>query len=479
MKRRDFLKASFCATTASLFTARSYARIMGSNDRVRLGCIGISEKSIGLSNLRNLASAKNTEIAAICDLYEPHMAAAAKEAPYADRHRDFRYVIDDQSIDAVCISTPDHWHAPMTLMAFEAGKHVYCEKPLGHYPYEVLAMMAGRKSYKSADGGPLVFQDGQWQQSHPYFVTARDAVRSGQIGTVRTVRSWFLQDWGGGLGPPATEAPYAEFSGTYDGHSYSPDEAWNLWIGPAPFHPFTKQLCHFQWRFILPYGSGMMGDWGIHLGPGIGLWVLEDMPKTSFRVTTRRQEMACVAAGDIANVPYDWHEEFDYGTFGIGFTHDGCVTKAQLENRKRDHGIEFVGTDGTIFVNRDAVTIRDAHGEYGYGVKPLPVASVKAEHCQNFIDAIRNGKPEECATSIECVGQQNFACLLAVAIAAMRLDNLDLKTIEVDPVTFELKTKNAAPYMMRRYRSPWDAIWDRILKNLKKSDPKNRSLLQI
>jgi hypothetical protein len=487
MDRRTFLAPLLGATAG--FAGRqtqpaiSYQRIRGANDRIRLGLIGLSTNSIGKSNLLNFSVVPGVEIAALCDIYAPHLADAASFAPHAALHWDFRRVIEDNSIDAVCISTPDWWHPLMTCLAFETGKHVYCEKPLGRYPYEVLVMMAARRTYREAGGGPIVFQNGQWQHSDAKFVAARDLLRAGAIGSSKLVRSWILQQRTG-LGPPRTESPYPELGGTCEDAAHSPEDGWNMWLGPAPYRGFTRQICHYDWRNVFPYGSGIAGDWGPHLGPGVGLWALEDVPKAAFRITTYAAGMGAIPEGDIVNAPMNWRVGFDFGRFAITFDYDGCWNVA-ANRTEREQGVLFLGTDGQIFVNREPVEKGGAALQSPFGLsgdsraRPIAPARNATGHFQNFADAIRAGDPARCATRIESTGLQSFACLLAAAHVSMLRADPEVPPIDVDPVTLRVLTKEAVPYLMRPYRAPWDREWHRIVRTVKAAEPGNVALHQV
>ena len=177
--RRDFLKATTAAFTTSLFTGN----VRGANDRVRLAFIGMGR--MGMGNLGYAMKQENTEIVAVCDVFEPHLEqAVAKSGGKAKGVRDFREILAEKSIDAVCISTPDHWHAYMTVEACKSGKDVYVEKPI------CCVVDEGQKMVQAARKYSRVVQAGTMQRSGVHFQQACEIVRSGKLGKIAFVRTY-------------------------------------------------------------------------------------------------------------------------------------------------------------------------------------------------------------------------------------------------------------------------------------------------
>src|SRR5881227_2227990 len=212
MKRRDLLSGAAAAFTTSLFTGN----VKGANDRVAVGFIGLG--AMGSGNLGYAMKVPEAQPVALCDIYEPHLeraqAAAGKGGFQPKASRDFREIIADKSIDAVCISTPDHWHAYMEVEACKAGKDVYVEKPACVYVEEGLKMVQAARKYNR------VVQAGTMQRSGGYFKKAAELVQSGALGEVT-----FCHAYQAGLGsqqgfgnPPDTEVPLGL--------------DWDMWLGP-------------------------------------------------------------------------------------------------------------------------------------------------------------------------------------------------------------------------------------------------------
>jgi predicted dehydrogenase len=252
IERRTILKGAGAALTTSLFTGR----VKGANDRISVGHIGIG--AMGSSNLGHALKLSDTvEPVAVCDVYKPHLdkavATAAKAGKTVKAVKDFREVLADKSIDAVCISTPDHWHAYMSVEACKAGKDVFVEKPASVYVEEGQKMVQAARKYKR------VVQAGTMQRSGGYFKKAAELVKSGIIGEVTFVHTWQSgatkkEGWGKPADGPVPEGL-----------------DWDMWLGPAPKVPFNKNrwgvgVTTFPtFRYFWDYAGGAMTDWGVHL----------------------------------------------------------------------------------------------------------------------------------------------------------------------------------------------------------------------
>ena len=252
IKRRTILKgAAGAAFTTSLFTGR----VKGANDRVAIGHIGLG--AMGSSNLGLAMKTPNAQPVAVCDVYKPTLekavAAAAKGGVTVKAVKDFREILADKSIDAVCISTPDHWHAYMTVEACKAGKDVFVEKPSSVYVEEGQKMLQAARKYNR------VVQAGTMQRSGGYFKKAAEIVKSGMLGEVTFVHTWQSgMTKKAGFGRPV-DAPVPE------------GLDWDMWLGPAPKVPFNLNrwgvgVTTFPtFRYFWDYAGGAMTDWGVHL----------------------------------------------------------------------------------------------------------------------------------------------------------------------------------------------------------------------
>jgi predicted dehydrogenase len=247
--RRRFLKTSLAGAAGAGFaspgralgssTAASQNKVAGANDRVRVALIGCG--GMGTANLRDFLKL-GTQVVALCDVDDAQSAKArafvAKDFNQTPAlvTRDFRQVLERKDIDAVIVGTPDHWHALPTVMACEAGKDVYVEKPLS------LTIGEGRVMVDVARRTKRVVQMGTQQRSAQHYADAVAYVRSGQLGKIRLVKTWAYQDWMGNI-------PVVPDSDPPAGVDY------DMWLGPAPKRPFNKNRFHFNFRWYYDYSA--------------------------------------------------------------------------------------------------------------------------------------------------------------------------------------------------------------------------------
>jgi len=246
MKRRDFIRNSGLLISAASLPASAWAGVL--KRRVKTAHIGVG--GMGASDLRSISSHPSVVVSALCDVDANNLAEAARRFPEAKAFTDYRELLGKmgREIDAVVVSTPDHTHAPASLLAMDMGKHVYCQKPLTHLVTEARAMrrLAGEKK--------LVTQMGIQIHSFREYRAAVALIQSGIIGKVHTVRAWSNKNWGFDGPPPTGSDPVPE---TLD---------WNLWLGTAPERPYKDKLYHpVEWRKILDFGCGTLGDMGVHI----------------------------------------------------------------------------------------------------------------------------------------------------------------------------------------------------------------------
>ena len=263
--RRDFLKtAGGAALTTSLFTGR----VKGANDRVATAWIGVG--AMGSGDLGYGMKTQGVQPVAVCDVWQPNLeraqAHARKGGFEVKAVKDFREILADKSIDAVCIATPDHWHAYMTVEACKAGKDVYVEKPACVYVEEGLKMVQAARKYNR------VVQAGTMQRSGGYFRNAVEIVRRGDLGDVTFCRTWQagMSKQEGEGNPPDSDPPAGL--------------DWDLWLGPAPKRPFNTNrwgIAPKRWstfRYFWDYAGGAMTDWGVHLLDIVQMAYNEQMP---------------------------------------------------------------------------------------------------------------------------------------------------------------------------------------------------------
>ena len=289
--RRTFLRA------AAAMTAASYGRILGANDRIRVGAIGTGGRCQYLLSLLN--KLESNEIVAVCDVYEPHrLEAKAEFAHNADDYVDHRQVLERSDIDAVVIGTPDHWHVPITVDAVRAGKDVYCEKPVTHTIEEGDPLIAAVRDSKR------VVQVGLQQRSWDHFAQAKEAINSGALGQVTFIRTYWYQNHLGALTNPPT----------FDTTKLD----WKRFLGSASDRDFVADQ-YGNWRWYWDFGGGAMTDLFVHW-VDVAQWVIgSDMPTRATANGTRallKQRQTPDTMSAALTYPNDVVVQFDSALLG-------------------------------------------------------------------------------------------------------------------------------------------------------------------
>ena len=259
MSRKTFLSLSGGAVLAAGLTTRG--RVWGANERVRLACVGLRGR--GWAHAQAAAARDDVEIAALCDVDAEVLANRAAEAKQKTgtapkTYRDIRDLLADDSIDAVTVATPNHWHVLCGIWAMQAGKDVYLEKPISHTVWEGRQLVAAAKQYGR------VLQHGAQRRSDPVWHRAVERLRSGIIGDVYWAKCvihgvrepfWF----------PKEETP-------------PPSLDWTLWQGPAPEQPFSRNYVHYNWHWFWHYGNGEIGNNGPHWADLVNWMIDKGLP---------------------------------------------------------------------------------------------------------------------------------------------------------------------------------------------------------
>lgn len=383
--RRDFIK-TLTAGTAGLtlgVSAQSYGRILGANDQVRVGMIGIGRQGRGL--MENVLNEPDADVVALADVYKPNLDFAAAQAPDADTYNDFRNILDRNDIDAVVIATPDHWHALNSIMACQAGKDVYVEKPLSRYIGE------GRKMVEAARANDRIVQTGTMQRSGRVFQEAVEIVHSGDLGPISFVRTWnYGNDYPEGIGNPGNSNPPEGLD-------------WDLWLGPAQDRPFNinrfgvvqnEQMQYQRWasfRWFWDYAGGMMTDWGVHLLDIVN-WAMKVQAPQSISSVGGKFYLE-----DNRETPDTLTATFQYPNFVC--TYENRVLNSKPMDDK-GYGIMFHGTEGTLFVDRSSLELTP---EPGSRLEPLSMTideDASAKHMRNFLDCIKSREKPICDVEI-------------------------------------------------------------------------------
>lgn len=381
--RRKFIANS---TTAGLgitvFPTILNAGKVPANDKVVVALIGC--KGMGFSDLRAFLAQPGVECGGLCDVdanvlneraAETEQITGKKPRIYAD----YRKMLEEKDIDAVIVGTPDHWHCLQMVDACDAGKDVYCEKPLGNSIDECNIMLKAAAKYKK------VVQVGQWQRSDPHWQNAVKYLHEGHIGRIRTVKAWSNVGWKGSI-PVLPDEPVPA------GVNY------DMWLGPAPKRPFNMNRFHFTFRWYWDYAGGLMTDWGVHLLDYALFGMNEYVPK-SIMATGGKYAFP----DDAMETPDTLTAVYDFGDFGLIWEHTIGIYGA---NYGRGHGVAFVGEHGTVVVDRQGWEMIPESSGFGVkeGLEAVPLQKSTGQglnlHVANFIDCMKTRNKPNCDIEI-------------------------------------------------------------------------------
>ena len=351
-----------------LFTAGSamVARSAAPSEQVALGVIGSGSR--GTFVMTVFQKDPTVRVAAICDVYEPNLAksiatasqnTATKPKPY----RNYKELLADKEVEAVLIATPEHWHAQMVLDALAAGKDIYVEKPLCHTPEQGVQLVEAEKKTKS------VIQVGMQRRSYDLYQQGRELVAGRKLGTVRIVRSWWLNNYlGGGVA--------TKLDGPLD---------WEQWQGPAPHHPFDANRFR-QWRFYSDYAGGILADQGAHVFDGIHMLMGAGYP-AAVNASAGKAHKPGVDQPESVVAVAEYPEDF-IGVFSINY----AAMQYKLRN---DQLNQLDGDLARMDIGREELKV------FPKGAEDEPSFAAKSErgfgyatdlHVRNFLECVRSRK---------------------------------------------------------------------------------------
>ena len=353
LNRRDLIR------TAAAFTAASYSRILGANDRVRLGLIGAGDRGQFVTSVfqKNVT----VELAAVCDVYTSKIDQVQSKTPSAKSFTDHRKLLEMKDLDVALVATPDHWHAGVAIDALNAGKDLYIEKPL------TLRIEEGPAIVKAARVNNRVVQVGMQQRSGPHYIRARDEfIKAGKLGKITLARTWWH-----GNGYHLRKAPASL-------QSLPSNLDWSRFLGPVKWRDYDPQQ-YYNFRAYLDFGGGQVTDLFTHWIDVVHMFMEQDDPIAASAAGGVYHYKDGRTAPDTINVlleyPQEWTATFE-ATLAPGVT--GAA-------------IEMCGTLGRLLITRNEFTFTPA------GRNPQPVV-VKAEreltidHVENFLDCVRTRK---------------------------------------------------------------------------------------
>jgi len=415
--RRAFIKgAAVLGTGVWLGIERGFASSRSANDRLNIGIIGVGNRAEA-----NISGVNSQNIVALCDIDEEFLRSAAEDFPKAKTYTDFRKLVEQPGIDAVVISTADHTHAVATLMALEAGKHVYCEKPLTHTVQEARAVANAAAKTK------LATQMGTQIHASSNYRRVVELIQAGAIGTVSEAHAFSHKSWGGaGRSTDAQAVPK---------HIH-----FDLWLGPAPARPYDSEYLPVNWRKWWDFGGGTLGDMGCHYLDLVH-WALGlRHPKTIH------------AEGPPPNpdtTPPWLIVNYEYESAKVSWYDGGKKPRLMAEGAVPDWkaGVLFVGSKGMLMADYTKHRLLPESRFAGFKA-PARSISDSIGHYDEWIEACKHGAPTTC--NFNYAGALTEAVLLGnVAYRAGRKIEWDAATLKVtnDPT--------AMNFVTREYRNGW------------------------
>ena len=441
VNRRNFIRSSATIATGVAGTSmgatraaavRSGSRGVSPNDKIHVALIGCG--GMGLYDLYDHLRIDRVECLALADVDDAQLergvtGVGERRSPRPDTYRDFRRVLDRDDIDAVIVGTPDHWHAIPTIMACQAGKDVYVEKPLATSIEEGRAMVDAARRYDR------VVQVGTQFRSAEHMQEAVEFVRSGQLGNIRKVRAWAYHDSLGPLG----NVPDSDPPETVD---------YDFWLGPAPKRPFNPMRFHIKYRWFWDYSGGATTDYGAHV-LDVAAWAMGEEPT------------GASGFGGNFGYPDDMMETFDTQVSTVQFPSFTMLWEHQMGSGKgpwgHGLGVEFHGNEGVLVVTSDGWEVHSETQTRGrtpreYEMKGIPWRASRQDfhfdHVRNFVECLESrDKPH---AEIEVHHKTVNICHLANI--ATRLES----AVSWDPATEQIGGDLRAQAMLgRRYRAPW------------------------
>jgi predicted dehydrogenase len=424
ISRRSFLRTTSKGITGLSVAAVLSNRVHGANEKLQVGVIGL--RTQGTIVAKSFIKTGRAEVAAVCDVDQEILESRAAEIESAQGRKietfgDFRRVLERTGIDAVIVATPDHWHAIMAILACQAGKDVYLEKPCAHNVHECGLIVRAAQKYGR------VIQHGTMQRSGAHFQEAREYIRSGKLGKIALVHCHAILGRAG-IGHKPVSDPPAHLN-------------YDFWLGPAPYKPFNENRCHYNWRFMWDYGTGDMGNWGVH-------WL--DMPLWMMDLTW--PDAVSSSGGKFV---YDDDKEVPDTQMAL-YEYPGLTLTWELRmwsKAPNQGGIADDGTGVTFYGDQQRLVLNRSGWKAYAKDEPEVVAQGNARddkfllHAANFIDCVRTRKPP---VSDIASGQISSAVSLLGNVAL-----LSGEKIRYNPRTNQLDKPEHNHLLTRTYREKW------------------------
>ena len=441
LQRRAFIKNTLMTATAVGIggilpgvSARSYGNIIGANDRIRLASMGVNAR--GLAVAENFAGQPNCEVAFVCDVdsraTDKCIASVAKiQKTFPVAQQDFRKALENKDLDALVVTAPDHWHAPAAILACQAGKHVYLEKPCSHNPREGELLIEAERKYKR------VIQMGNQRRSWPNVAAGIKELHNGIIGRLYFAKTWYANNRPSiGVGKETAVPSWLNYE---------------LWQGPAPRRPFKDNLIHYNWHWFWHWGTAESGNTGLHQidlarwGLGVEYPVRVTSAGGRYRYNDDQEtpdtQVITMEFRNNCSILYE-------GRSCNGRSVDGSST-----------AVVFYGENGSMLIDGNDYSVFDLKNKLIREVKnkvlldPLnltsPAQLLDVPHLQNFLDGIRKGTKQ-----ISDITGAHQSTLLS------QLGNISLRTgkaLDINPQNGHiLNNREAMKFWDREYQHGWE-----------------------
>ncbi len=437
--RRTFMKqstAGIAAGTATILASGAVTKA-SPTERIQVGFVGAGGRAGSLLNM--FASQADVDVVALADIDSRRLSGAVSKVRELGGHQpaasqDFRKVIDNEAIDVVVVGTPDHWHAIPAIMACQAGKDVYVEKPDGHN------MLEGQRMVEAARKHERIVQLGTQARTNEHTAAAIEFIRSGKLGRVLVAKSWESARQGS-IGHPADSEPPAGVD-------------YDMWLGPAPKRPFNVRRFHGSWRWFFDYGTGDLGNDGVHR-IDVARWAL------SAAVTAETGKPMSALPAKISALGGKWYFDdmqewpdtlqvnYEYqvdGESGRILTYEMRIW-TPYKYQGESEGVALYGDKGYLVIGNERWHAHAPDGELlaeGHG------SNSGASHVRNFLDCVKSRRRPN--ADLETVGHPSSVMCHAANVAWKTG-----KQLMLDPQTELFDDDEANAQRGRtKYRKPWE-----------------------
>lgn len=440
--RRDFMRKTLTGSALAVaggilpgFSAVSYNRIMGSNEKIRVSMMGVNSRGSALA--QTFSDQSNCDVLHVCDVDTRALEKCRKmldsqQDVVTKGFHDFRESLESKDIDALVIAAPDHWHAPAALLAIEAGKHVYLEKPCSHNPNEGEILVKASSRYGKA------IQMGNQRRSYPNIIQAIKELKEGVIGRVYFGKGWYTNNREPiGIGKEVAAPEWLD---------------WNLWQGPAPRRAFKDNIVHYNWHWNWHWGTGEALNNGTHMidllrwGMGVDypVKVSSNGGRFRFKDDWETPDTQVINLDFKENVSMTWEGRSCNGRYIEGSS----------------VGVIFYGEKGSMFMNGgNSYTIYDLNNKIIKDVKQQqkvdamnlanPSGSLDGIHIQNFFGSINN----KTTLNSDIHSGHKSTLLMQLGNIAQRVGH----SLEIDPRTGHiLHDREALKFWSRKYEKGWE-----------------------